>query len=437
LGKSIFSLLNLKNNFDNIIEKISNKCNFIGELKATNNAGINFNVRVSATTIKNEINDINIIYSFTDISVLKIGEKEILKTKGYLQNVINSSSEIIVAIDDNHKITSWNKTVENITDYKKREVIGSNITNMKLFVNSQELIESINNICDGTKTEFNELILRVKDGSKRIISGSFFSNKIDDEKPKEVLFIGKDITRNRNLYGKFFQGNSYLITNRNNSFLLDLFENLINEGYEGLFITRNNPETLKLKMHSEKLQILSMDHIKSNKFENIIDLNDLITKIEEFIKHKNKTVISLNRIDYLLIRFSFEEFINCLYKINSIVRKNNSILLLHINPSIIDERQFAIIKEELQFLPNEQIGDLQIDDKLFSILKFLYEQNQNCSIVTFKKINKEFSIVKSTTAKRLKILEDNGLVLINKQGRSKIVNLSNKGIKFLHKRQLI
>ena len=94
------------------------------------------------------------------------------------------------------------------------------------------------------------------------------------------------------------------------------------------------------------------------------------------------------------------------------------------------------IKEEFQLLPDEQISNLQIDDELFVILKFIYEQNQNCVVVTFKKISREFSIVKTTTAKRLKILEDKGLILIKKQGRSKIVTLADKGIKLLHKIQV-
>ena len=59
------------------------------------------------------------------------------------------------------------------------------------------------------------------------------------------------------------------------------FENLIDEGYEGLFITRDNPEIIFRNIHSKKFEILLLDQNKSSKFENISDLNDLTNRIKE------------------------------------------------------------------------------------------------------------------------------------------------------------
>jgi len=151
------------------------------------------------------------------------------------------------------------------------------------------------------------------------------------------------------------------------------------------------------------------------------------------MKHTN-SVILLDRVDYLITRFSFERFAESLYQINSMVSENNSLLLLHLSPSVVDNRQMSIIEAELQPLPSQKIEDIQIEDELFAILKYIQEQNQNNAVVSFKKISKEFSLVKSTTAKRLGMLEDKGLVFIKKQGRLKTVHISKKGKILIHKR---
>jgi len=49
-------------------------------------------------------------------------------------------------------------------------------------------------------------------------------------------------------------------------------------------------------------------------------------------------------------------------------------------------------------------------------------------------IGKHFSIVKSTTAKRLQILLQKGLIDIEKQGRLKIVSISDRGKTLVSKR---
>ena len=75
------------------------------------------------------------------------------------------------------------------------------------------------------------------------------------------------------------------------------------------------------------------------------------------------------------------------------------------------------------------------EDELFNVLKFIYDENQNNTVVSFKKICTEFSIVKSTAAKKIRILEDKDLVYIKKRGRSKTVNVSVKGKTLLSKKE--
>ncbi|MCK5258890.1 MAG: PAS domain S-box protein [Thermoplasmatales archaeon] len=434
LGNSMLNFWKNKSRITHLMETLTEQDSYIGEFEAERKDGTTFHTQLSANIVQNEMGEnICMMFSFVDVTKLKEAEEEIIRTKEHLHKVINSTSEIIVTFDKNNKVTSWNKSAENITGYKRREIIGKSVGNVKVFANSSELIKAINCIHNGHKTEFDELILKTKSEANHTICVSCSDIRGGDKKPEGVFLVGKDITKYREIHGKLSLGKSYLITD-NNASATYFFENLINTGFKGLLITRTDPKDIIDVVHSKQFEILLLNKDRLGNIKNISNLNELTTSITQFIRKKTKSVVLLDRIDYLITRFSFEEFIDSLYQIDSVIVKNNSLLLVHLNPSILDERQMSIVKEELQPLPNEQIGDLQIDDELFHILKFINQQNQNYVAVTFKKISKEFSIVKSTAARRLKILEDKGLILIKKQGRSKTITLSDKGNRLLFKR---
>ena len=117
--------------------------------------------------------------------------------------------------------------------------------------------------------------------------------------------------------------------------------------------------------------------------------------------------------------------------------KHNSLMIVHIVPSILDEMQRSLIEQELLFLPSQKIENIQINDEFFEILKYISENNINNTLVTFSKIGKKFSIVRATTNKRLRILENLGLILIIKRGRNKTLHVTEKGKILINKRSAI
>jgi predicted transcriptional regulator len=95
----------------------------------------------------------------------------------------------------------------------------------------------------------------------------------------------------------------------------------------------------------------------------------------------------------------------------------------------------AIFENEFQLLPSQRLEGLILDDVLYDILKYVYEQNQSNSMVSIKKIITKSNVAYSTAAKRLDILEEKGLILIKKHGKFRTVYTTEKGKTLLHKRQ--
>ena len=247
-------------------------------------------------------------------------------------------------------------------------------------------------------------------------------------------FSENGTTYEQNSYKKLLKGYSYLISGKTNKTAVDIFLDMTKENYHGLYITRAYTEMMKSRFFSSRnIHVSLLNNEKITGADTISTLNALPIRIKEFSGRHANTVILLERIDYLIMSFSFEEFIKCLYKITSIISKHKSILLVHLNPLLVDSRQGAILEEELRPVLNPEFDSIEIDDTLHHILLFVLENNQHYSTVSFKKISKAFSIDKATTAKRVKSLENNGLLVVKKVGREKTVRISEKGVDLFKK----
>jgi PAS domain S-box-containing protein len=360
-------------------------------------------------------------------------EKLALEMKEHLQNVIDSASEVIIAIDANKRITIWNKTAEIITGYKQKDVLNWSFTKLTLFENPQKILDLIKNLSKETYHSYEDVVIITKNSVKKIlrITGSPIKGKPGGG----VLFIGRDITREMEMHGKLLAGNSYLIPEKNNAAAVDLLVDLATSGYSGYLITRMDPHSIKSVISSANIQTYLLGQNRGPDYDTLADLRMLLQKIKDICKKKKETVILLERLDYLINKFSFEKVMDTLYEINDTIVRNNCLLLLRIDPSTIEKTQMALIENEMQLLPSQKIEGLIIEDEVYDILRFIYEQNQNNAIVPIKKIMGRFSLAYSTVAKRLQVLEMKGLIFTKKQGKSRTVTISDKGKTFLHKRQ--
>jgi PAS domain S-box-containing protein len=360
------------------------------------------------------------------------------RTKQNLRNIIDSASEFIVSFDMNNRISIWNKTAENVTGYKQIEVLNRSVGKLEVFENPEIIIENIKLVCGKNTENFIDIFLKTKENDKRIIRVTGTEIKSSDNECVGALFIGKDITKEIELHKKLLGGNSYLIKDNNNKASVDLLVDLTIDDFKGLIITRGNPDQIKRNIPSIKnIKILILTTEEIIGIAGISNLEELKNEIEKFSNKNKKSVILLDAIHYLLSRFSFSEFVKYLYDINDVVAKNRAIMFVRIDPSTIDSNQIALLENELLVLPSQKTEDLIIEDDLFDIVKYIYEQNKLNAVVSFKKVMNQFKIAYVTAASRLDSLEKTGLVFFKKQGKIKAIYITEKGKSLLHKRKSV
>ncbi len=358
------------------------------------------------------------------------------RTKQHLRDVIDSASELIISFDMNNRITTWNKTAELVTGYKQIEVLNRSVGKLEVFENPENIKEFIYKDCSKKISKINDIVLKNKDNEKRIIriSGSEIIG-INNE-CVGALFIGKDITKDIELHKKLLEGNSYIIKDKSNKSSIDLLIDLTLDYYQGLIITRGSPSyTKRIIPETKNVQTILLSSENQKGYANISDLETLKTTIKNFIQKNKKTVILLDGIHYLISRFSFDEFIETLFIVNDFIAQNNSILFIRIDPSTVDKNQMAVFENELQNLPEQRLEDLIIEDYLYDKLKYINEQNQINAIVSFKKIMRKFNISYVTAASRLESLEKKGLIYTKKQGKLRVIFITDKGKSLLQKRK--
>ena len=220
------------------------------------------------------------------------------------------------------------------------------------------------------------------------------------------------------------EDNSYLIRSTLTESAYSIFSDVINAGHKGLCITRTHPADVK-KLHNTEHSFVWLSNQKSDEFQTTIDLSELKVNIANFIKKNKKSVILLDRLDYLISMHGFNNILKFIYSLNDEVLMKKATLLVNVNPNTLSNQELSLLSEELQELLDQQWveGLNEFADDLHEILVFVNNNDR----ITFKKVSKEFLITKTTTRKRINKLLEKNLITVKKNGRNKIISITDSG----------
>jgi DNA-binding MarR family transcriptional regulator len=205
--------------------------------------------------------------------------------------------------------------------------------------------------------------------------------------------------------------------------------------YQFLLITRVIDKSI---FNEDNLPNMETIFLRTNTFQKntaIKNLNESIIYVKKFCEKNQKSVILLDRIDFLVVTSSFNRFMESLYQITEIVSETNSILLVLINPENMDKKQISIIQSELRPLLYDSLYETNhhnIDDKTYEVMKYLLLSKENHLQVNLKKIKREIDLTYPTVSKKIKQLHEMGLINVKKKGREKSLYLTKSGENLLN-----
>ncbi len=400
-------------------------------------------IRFMETTANNLLDNPTvrgIIITIRDITRIHKAQIETEETKKYLENIINSTSEIIFSVDTKGKVTLWNDRAAQITGFTPSSIIGKNIVT-KISIQDSKTFKSYLEQCCRNPNKPHDVKIKTKHGDSRLLRIQGSPVQTADKKVKGVVFTGKDITSDSQIHGQLVTGASYLILDEDNSKAIDLLNGLLLDDYNGLFITRDVSQKLidssTVSLPVTQYYFSQKVLMKHNKSEIVSDSKTLVSLITDFLREHAKSIVLIDRLDYLIALHGFTEVMQTVYSISSTASIYDGVILIRLNPAVISTTELAILNEELKQLPEQSVENITIDNKLFDILQYVDKQNANKSLVSFKNIRKQFSITKVTTAKRINSLEEKDLVTIKKRGRLKTIYITDKGKRLLQRRNVV
>jgi DNA-binding MarR family transcriptional regulator len=104
----------------------------------------------------------------------------------------------------------------------------------------------------------------------------------------------------------------------------------------------------------------------------------------------------------------------------------NAIILIPIDPALLNPRHLSLLEKELKDLPSPTQQE-KVPEELTNILSFIKNRKVLKRLASFKDISKEFNITAPTTKKKLRELQEYGLIRIVKQGRNKLLEPTPQG----------
>lgn len=223
-------------------------------------------------------------------------------------------------------------------------------------------------------------------------------------------------------------GKLYLIKQDDENHAYELFINSLNEGFAGFGIVRDDPRTIKKKYDLQKTSFI---WLTNNKIEGIpceTNIDNLYSLISEFVKKGQKTVILLDRLDYILTENKFEDVIKKIHALRDLASTHECIIILSVNPMLLDQPQLSAIEAETVDLYGKHLRkNVELSDMEMNTLRYVNDRNMSNKLASYGDITNNFNITKPTTRVKIDKLQRLGLLVIEQKGRFKSLKITSSG----------
>ena len=376
-----------------------------------------------------------IVASIRDFTSQIEAEKQTSKMRKYLQDVIDSTLEIIMVVDADEKVTLWNERAIDFTGYQRSEAIGSSISSLPLFIHPEDFEESISRCFQEGSYSFS-LPIKTKLLGRRLMRFSSSVITSDTNETIGIIFVGRDITEESDIHGVLIRGKSYLVSEESNEEVLHLLFDIVDAESFGLIFTRITSDITLSDQQMHHCRLVHFD-VTARENKSVSNPEEVLTCIRDFIGSHPYPVIYMDRSDFLFSLYGYEKVIKLLYQVNGLCQRHDAMFFVRINPHILPASQYKLIREEFSPLPKRMRTDSTLGFRLYELLEYLYLNNQKNVLVSYKMLGRQFSITKVTTARRVEQLVEKGLVVVSKKGRMKTVHITSHGKRLLQKRKVI
>ena len=219
---------------------------------------------------------------------------------------------------------------------------------------------------------------------------------------------------------KIEDGNIYLVSESSPTLSKEVFNDLIKVGYSGLAISRVPEEEFKREFD------VDFQFLWFSETENRNSLPPQLNEVEKTIdRMQAKSVIWIDRLDYLVLKNSFEETLKSVFRWREIAYLNDLVVVLSVDPTTLPKHHIQSLEKETKVVEPRFL--VRVPDDILEILRFVHQQNNLGVKPSYTDIGNELEVSKPTIRKRLKNIVSTGHLNEQKSGNRKTLELTEKG----------
>ncbi len=224
----------------------------------------------------------------------------------------------------------------------------------------------------------------------------------------------------------------YLVKEDDENHAHELFISTLNRGFAGLGIVRDDPRQIKKKYNLEKTSFIWLTKTRIEKIPCETDIDNIFNLVSEFIKKSEKSAILIERLDYIITENQFESVIKKIHALKDLALSYECIIILSLNPELIEEPQLKAIETETVDLYGKHLRKrVELYDLEMNILSYVNDKNVINKLVSYKDITENFKITKPTTRVKINKLQSLGLLQVEQKGRFKSLKITSAGRRIL------
>lgn len=145
-------------------------------------------------------------------------------------------------------------------------------------------------------------------------------------------------------------GGTHLIKSEITDSPYQLIEDAVNKGYSAICFTRDFPTKLRNKFNFGDTRIYWLSNIGKEDTVRPKNLEKLSLLMEQFLSRGEQGVILLSGIEYLITNNNFLTVLRLIQSLRDQVAVGNSILIIPVNPSILDGSQLNHLEREVDVI---------------------------------------------------------------------------------------
>ncbi|MDD1768502.1 MAG: DUF835 domain-containing protein [Methanomassiliicoccales archaeon] len=222
---------------------------------------------------------------------------------------------------------------------------------------------------EGLKEAWDELIaLTLKGYTAREVqvlaksNRSSIDSKVQAKKRRISGELGLDLAAKEeeaaaSIPSRLAKGATYLIRDGGLDATFALFRSLTQKGANGFCILRTHPSTVRKKYGIDCLMIwLTKAEVSSSpdregkfvgEFLSPTELPRLATLVKNFLTENKDTIVVLEGLEYLITQNDFKSVLRFLQSLKDQVTLAESVLLMPLDPSALDEKDFKLLEREI------------------------------------------------------------------------------------------